>query len=195
MSGSVFKLSEIDKRSGIVVFSVSGKNAKHVFKNEPGGHRWQRIPPTEKRGRVHTSTITVAVLDPKKDNKININPKDIEIKVTRGSGAGGQHRNKVETAVVVKYIPTGLTVRCENSRSQETNKENALSLLRDRLQEIESKNVYQERKSERKEQVGTGMRGDKVRTIQVRNDIVTNHITGKKTTYKKYQRGIFNDLF
>jgi len=176
------------------VFTVSGKNVRNIFKNEPGGHRWQRIPPTEKRGRVHTSTVTVAVLEPNQKREIFLNSKDLEIKTTRGSGSGGQHRNKVETAVVVKHIPTGITVRCENSRSQDANKENALSELKKRLQSQHDNNCWEQRTQKRKDQVGSGMRGDKVRTIQVRNDSVTDHITGKKTTYKKYQRGDFGDL-
>lgn len=195
VSGSIFELSVIDHRSGFIVFSVSGKKARNVFKNEPGGHRWQRIPPTEKRGRVHTSTITVAVLEPQKAMKINLKPDELEIKTTRGSGSGGQHRNKVETAVVVKHLPSGIVVRCENSRSQDTNKENALFILESRLKEIESKKAWEKRKNKRKDQVGSGMRGDKVRTIQVRNDNVTDHKSGKKTTYKKYKRGDFSDLF
>lgn len=194
MSGSVFSLTVIDSRPGFAVFKVSGKKVRSVFKNEAGGHRWQRVPPTEKKGRVHTSTITVAVLEPHELTELVLKSKDLEIKTTRGSGAGGQHRNKVETAVVVKHIPTGLTVRCENSRSQETNKENALSELKERLQSQQDKKYRNDRKNTRKDQVGTGMRGDKVRTIQVRNDSIVDHVTGKRTTYKKYQRGDFSGL-
>lgn len=192
--GSIFDLAVLDQRSGFIVCKVSGKRVKEIFKNEPGGHRWQRIPPTEKRGRVHTSTITVAVLEPLKRNEINLSPRDLEIKTTRGGGPGGQHKNKVETAVMVKHIPSGLTVRCEDSRSQDTNKENALSILATRLKMQQDHKAWQERKKERKDQVGSGQRGDKIRTIQVRNDKVNDHRSGKRTSYKKYQKGDFSEL-
>lgn len=192
--GSVFEFVILDERSGQATLKISGQKCKEIFRGEPGGHRFQRVSPTEKRGRVHTSTITVAVLEPISIGEIDINPKDLEIKTTKGSGAGGQHRNKVETAVVIKHIPTGIAVRCENSRSQDTNKENALFLIGAKLKEAQENEYWGQRDKQRKEQHGTGMRGDKVRTIAIQRDQVVNHSNGKSTTWKKYSRGDFGDI-
>jgi peptide chain release factor 1 len=104
-----------------------------VFAHESGGHRWQRVPPTEKRGRVHTSTVTVVVLEEPTSSELTIDPRDLEEKFTRGSGAGGQHRNKTDSAVQLRHKPTGVAVRAENGRSQAANRETALRLLRARL--------------------------------------------------------------
>lgn len=125
---------------------------------------------------------------------INIKKSDIEETFTKGSGPGGQNRNKRDTAVVIKHIPTGITVRVENGRNQHINRENALLALSTKLEEIKKEEQYNRRREERKEQVGTGMRGDKVRTIQVKNNIVVDHRTGKRTTWKKYSKGDFSDI-
>ena len=162
--------------------------------NEPGGHRFQRIPPTEKRGRVQTSTITIAVLPEPKECEININKSDIEESFTKGSGPGGQHRNKTDSAVILRHLPTGIVIRVENGKSQYINRQNALLILATKLEEDNRKKEAKERSSKRKKQVGSGMRGDKIRTIQVKNNIVVDHRTGKRTTWKKYSRGDFDDL-
>jgi peptide chain release factor 1 len=168
---------------------VSGKAADETFANESGGHRWQRIPPTEKRGRVQTSTITVAVLPIPTEAQVHIREDDLEWIPTRGSGAGGQARNKVETAIILKHEPSGLQVRCETERSLKQNKETALSLLRARLWASEHERVTSARAADRRAQVGSGMRGDKRRTVRVQDGQVNDHLTGRQWKYKEYSRG------
>lgn len=193
--GSSFDVTILDERPGLLVFRASGKGAAELFRHESGGHRWQRVPPTEKRGRVHTSTVTVAVLPEAEAAQFSLDWKDLEIRTCRGSGAGGQHRNKTESAIQITHLPTGIQVRCENERSQHQNKDEALRMLRGRLLERAREQVVNKRSSERKDQVGTGMRGDKSVTIAVQRDSVTNHETGKSTTYQKYRKGHLEDLW
>lgn len=147
------------------------------------------MPPTEKRGRVHTSTITVSVLPEPQKQEVHINPKDLKETFTCGSGPGGQHRNRNATAVQLIHIPTGIKVRAESDKSQKANRENALMLLRAKLLQAKKQKYWQQREKERQEQVGSGMRGDKIRTIQVRHNAVVDHLSGKKITYKDYSRG------
>lgn len=192
-SGSVFDIELIDKRSGFIVFKASGKNAIKLFKNESGGHRWQRVPPTEKRGRYQTSTITVVVLEPVDKSKVQINPKDLNWKFSRGTGPGGQHKNKTDTAVQLTHLPTKIVVRCDG-RSQDGNKNTALEILKAKIKAIRLDKQYQKRNSMRKEQAGSGMRGDKIRTIRVRDNKVIDHRLNKTTAYKKYMRGDLTDL-
>jgi len=173
---------------------VSGKKAKQIFKGEAGGHRWQRIPPTEKRGRVQTSTITVAVLPEPEKQQIYIDPKDLKETFTCGSGPGGQHRNKNATAVQLTHLPTGIVVRAESEKSQLANRENALLILRAKLLQSKKDEYYANREKNRREQVGLGMRGDKIRTIQVRNNVVVDHKTGKRITYKEYAKAKISGL-
>jgi len=189
-----FSIEEITINENIVVFKVSGKGVIRFFESEAGGLRWQRVPPTEKRGRVHTSTITVAVLPEAKQQEIHIDPKDLKESFTCGSGPGGQHRNKNATAVQLTHLPSGVTVRAESSKSQKTNRENALAILKAKLLS-EKKKIYSKKREQiRQEQVGSGMRGDKIRTIQVKHNIVSCHITGKKISYKDYYRGKITGL-
>jgi len=166
-----------------------GKTAYDLFRHEAGGTRWQRIPPTEKRGRVHTSTVTVAVLPLVQANQLRIDPKDIDLQFTRGSGAGGQHRNVTASAVQLTHRPTGIRVRIENERSQHANRETAIEILRSRLVEQQQAKQQNQRNRKRQQQVGSGMRGDKIRTVQTRRDLVVDHRTGKRCSYKRYQRG------
>jgi peptide chain release factor 1 len=177
-----------------VAFKATGKKAVSVFEHEAGGHRWQRVPPTEKRGRTQTSTITVAVLSETKAKQIHLAPGDLIEQFTRGSGPGGQHRNKTSSAVHLKHVPTGLKVFVDDGRSQKSAREVARELLRLKLQQREDHQRNQSRRNTRKEQIGSGMRGDKIRTIQVQNDTVVDHRTGKRTNYKKYVRGKFKEL-
>jgi peptide chain release factor 1 len=179
----------------LVVFKVTGKNAAKSFKHESGGHRWQRVPPTERGGRVHTSTITVAVLEEVLPSEIKINEKDLDIKATRGSGAGGQHKNVTDSAIQLTHKPSGIKIRCEAGRSQHANKEQALELLRIKLKEAERTKTVKEHNNKRKSQVGTGMRGDKIRTIRLQDDIVTDHRTNKRMSAKKYIKGQIELLF
>lgn len=168
---------------------VTGKGAFEAFKDEAGGHRWQRVPPTEKRGRVQTSTITVAVLPEPTKAEVNLDPRDLSIGFCRGSGAGGQKRNKTETAVQVTHLPTGLQVRCETERSQHQNRATALSLLRARLFEIESSRREGALARERRQQLGSGMRGDKRRTVRCQEGVVNDHLTGRVMSLRDYERG------
>lgn len=165
---------------------------ERAFAAEPGGHRWQRVPPTEKRGRVHTSTITVAVLREPAESEVRLEERDLEWSTCRGSGAGGQHRNVTDSAVQVKHLPTGLLVRCESERSQHQNRATALALLRARLLAAEQAAADGERAEARRRQVGSGQRGDKVRTIRTQDGIVTDHQTGKKVPFREYVRGNFS---
>ena len=188
----------IESRPGLIVFRASstpqsppGTGAAATFRDEPGGHRWQHVPATEKRGRVQTSTITVAILPvPDVTNtKVVLQERDLEWQACRGSGAGGQHRNVTASAVQLRHVPSGLTVRCENERSQHQNLQVAKSVLRARLWELERARVSGERAGDRKAQVGSGMRGDKRRTIRVQDGQVVDHVTGRKWEFKRYARG------
>ena len=159
------------------------------FSDEAGGHRWQRIPPNEKRGRVHTSTITVAVLPEPAAAEVVLPEKDLAWSTCRGTGSGGQKRNKTESTVVLKHLPTGTQVRCETTRSQQKNRELALALLRARLWQAVCARLYEERATERKQQQGSGMRGDKRRTIRCQDGQVTDHLTGRRWELRAYLRG------
>jgi peptide chain release factor 1 len=147
------------------------------------------VPPNEKRGRVHTSTITVAVLPEPTPAQLRLAPGDVERVTCRGSGAGGQHRNKTETCVVLTHRPTGLTVRCESERSQHQNEETAFALLRARLHAAEAERREVARAGDRRRQVGSGMRGDKRRTIRCQDGTVVDHPTGRTWTLRVYERG------
>jgi peptide chain release factor 1 len=191
--GGAFSLELLNERPGFVCVRIIGKNAGKLFQHESGGHRWQRVPPTERRGRVHTSTITVVILPEAQQADIQIDKRDLEWKTTRSGGPGGQHMQKNDTAVILKHKPSGTTIRCE-SRSQAQNKEDALAILRSKLLARERESQYQFRRNERKKQAGSGMRGDKIRTIRLQDDLVTDHRTNKKMSTKKYLRGQLEDL-
>lgn len=177
-----------------MAFRVVGPDASRVFANEPGGHRWQRTPKNDKRGRVHTSSITVAVLQEPTEVQMYLDPRDIDFQTCRSSGSGGQSVNKTNSAVQLTHRPTGLQVRVENEKSQHQNKATALSLLRARLWEAKHEQVTNERSAERKRQVGTAMRGDKVRTYRVQDGIVTDHRTNQKARLDRILSGHLEDL-
>lgn len=189
--GGVFSLEIIDERPGLSILKITGQDL-NIFNNESGGHRFQRIPPNEKRGRVHTSTITIAVLPEPTSIELTINDKDLEWNYVRGSGAGGQARNKTSNCVMLKYKPTGLVIRCESERSQHYNKISALATLRARLWAERRSNQAQGRDASRKAQMGSGMRGDKRRTIRQQDGIVKDHLTGKTWSFENYRRGIWD---
>lgn len=139
--------------------------------------------------RVQTSTVTVAVLPEPTEVQLYLDPDDLEVTTTRGSGAGGQKRNKVETCVVVRHLPSGTTVRCETERSQFQNKASAMALLRARLLESRRTAAEATRASARKAQVGVGARGDKRRTIRMQDGSVHDHVSGRRWTFRDYERG------
>ncbi len=156
-------------------FEVTGEGAYDAFKNEMGVHRVQRVPATEKQGRVHTSTISVAVLPVREISTVKINPSDLEIEFTRSGGAGGQNVNKVETAVRMTHKPTGLVVRSQSERTQLRNKEKALALLSAKIEDMERQKEEAKYSAERKSQIGTADRSEKIRTYNYLQDRITDH--------------------
>lgn len=191
---TVFDLEITEKKHGLLIFRATGAQAERVFANESGGQRWQRVPKTEKRGRVQTSTVTCAVLAEPTITQLRLEDRDLEYQTCRSSGSGGQNVNKVESAVQLTHKPTGLMVRCESERSQHQNRATALALLRARLWEAQKERENASRASDRRQQVGTGMRGDKARTYRVQDGIVTDHRTGKKARLDRVLKGHLEDL-
>jgi peptide chain release factor 1 len=190
-SDTFFDLEITDSKPGFIFFRVTGFNAEKVFQYETGGHRFQRIPPGEKRGRVHTSTVTVAVLPEPTETQFTLNPGDLVWAFSRGSGPGGQNRNKTETAVDLTHKPTGVKVHCESERSQHQNKALALSMLRARIWAAKVEKDQEALATARRTQVGSGQRGDKVWTVRTQDDVVTYHPTGQKFRLKDYLEGAY----
>lgn len=166
-----------------ICFSISGDGAYSRFKFESGVHRVQRVPETESQGRIQTSTVTVAVLPEAEEVDFELDPADLQIDVFRSSGAGGQKVNKTSSAIRVTYLPTGMVVECQDERSQYKNKDKALKVLRSRLLEIEQAKQHAEIAGERRSQVGTGDRSERIRTYNFPQGRVSDHRIGL-TLYK-----------
>ena len=165
---------------------ISGEGAYSRFKFESGVHRVQRVPETETQGRIHTSTATVAVLPEAQDVDVQINPADLQIDTYRASGAGGQHVNKTESAIRIIHIPTGTIVECQDERSQHKNKDKAMKILRSKILEAEREKQMSSIADERKSQVGTGDRSERIRTYNYPQGRISDHRIGL-TVYKLEQ--------
>ena len=169
-----------------ISFAVEGENAYSRLKFEMGVHRVQRVPETESQGRVHTSTVTVAVLPEAEEIELEIDPGDLQIDTYRAGGAGGQHVNKTESAIRITHIPTGTVVECQDERSQHKNKDKAMKILRSRIYDKMQQEQHNEIASERRAQVGTGDRSERIRTYNYPQGRLTDHRIGL-TLYKLEQ--------
>ncbi len=178
-----------------ITFGVSGSNAYGWFHFEQGVHRVQRVPATESQGRIHTSTVTVAVLPEATEVEIKVDIKDLRIDTYRASGAGGQHVNKTDSAIRITHIPTGIVVQCQEERSQGQNKMRAMGLLRAKLQEEAEMKYQKEIRDIRKKQVGTGDRSEKIRTYNFPQDRITDHrINVSVFNMEKFLEGEMDEL-
>lgn len=175
-----------------LVMHIKGKKVFKHFKFESGVHRVQRVPKTETAGRVHTSTVTVAVMPEVDEVDVNINPADLRIDTYRSSGAGGQHVNTTDSAIRITHIPTGVVVTCQDERSQTKNKAKAMKVLQARIYEAEREKREAQESAARKQQVGTGERAEKIRTYNFPQNRVTDHRT--EVTLKKLDLVMEGDL-
>ncbi|MGD9576717.1 MAG: peptide chain release factor 1 [Syntrophorhabdus sp.] len=175
-----------------VILVIEARDAYNKLKYESGVHRVQRVPVTEAQGRIHTSAVTVAVLPEPEERELNINPEDLRIDVFRSSGPGGQHVNTTDSAVRITHIPTGLVVTCQDEKSQHKNKAKAIRVLRARLKEKMESEQEQEISEERRKQVGTGDRSERIRTYNFPQGRVSDHRIG--LTLYKLQEVLNGDL-
>lgn len=162
----------------LVSFIIKGEKAYGRLQFESGSHRVQRVPKTESQGRIHTSTATVLVTPELEDIEIEINPNDLEIDTLRASGAGGQHVNKTDSAVRITHLPTGITVKCQDGRSQHDNRDKAMKLIKQRVHEAHMEKIEVEQGIERKNKIGSGDRSEKIRTYNYPQNRVSDHRIG-----------------
>ncbi len=178
-----------------VSFTVMGDGAYSKLKFESGVHRVQRVPETEAQGRIHTSTVTVAVLPEAEDVEIEINPADIKFETCKSSGAGGQHINKTESAIRLYHKPTGIVIECQDERSQFKNKDKAMKLLRAKLYDMKTQEQHDKIANERKSQVGTGDRSERIRTYNYPQGRVTDHRVGYTSyTLESFLNGNISEM-
>ena len=178
-----------------ICFMVEGEGAYSRFKFESGVHRVQRVPETESQGRIQTSTVTVAVLPEAEDVDVEINPADLVIETCKSSGAGGQHINKTESAIRIYHKPSGIVVWCQEERSQLKNKDKAMKMLRTKLLDIKQQEQDEKISSDRKLQVGTGARSEKIRTYNYPQSRITDHRIGYTThSLENFVNGDIDDM-
>jgi peptide chain release factor 1 len=190
VGGGAFEATLIEEGAGFAGLIVEGTDADVAFRGEPGGHRYQRIPPNERSGRVHSSTVTVAVLAlAAQGGAPPIRDRDVEITTTRGSGPGGQHRNTTDSCVLAKHLPTGLSVRIDG-RSQIRNRQVALEVLAARVQRSVRAGAKGRENDARRVQIGSGMRGDKIRTYRTQEGVAIDHRTGARWPLEAFRKGI-----
>ena len=189
----VMEMREATRGYHEIVFMVKGRGALSRLEKEAGGHRVQRVPPTERRGRRQSSTVTVAVLRRPSEVEVDLRPGDVRVETMRSSGPGGQHANKTDSAVRVTHVPTGITAYA-GAKSQHDNRRRAMEVLRTRLHQIQASEDKRARRKARSSQIGSGMRGDKIRTIRYQDGRVIDHRTGTKIPLKEWQAGKLDRL-
>jgi peptide chain release factor 1 len=178
-----------------IILYMKGKNVNKYIKFESGVHRVQRVPITESSGRIHTSTVTVAVMPEVEDVEVEISPKDIRIDTFRASGAGGQHVNRTDSAIRITHAPTGIVVSCQDEKSQHKNKDKAMKVLKSRVYEFEKSIQESEVASTRKSQVGSGDRSEKIRTYNFPQNRVTDHrVSSRNYNIETILDGNFDEL-
>lgn len=193
-AASLFKIKELNKEP--IIFSITGEDVFNIFKWEAGVHRVQRVPKTEKKGRVHTSTVTISVVKQENYKQISIRPEDLEITSCRSSGAGGQHVNKTNSKIRILHKPTGIVVECQEERSQIQNKNKAIEKLTQMLQSNANSIIDKNKSNTRKEQIGSGSRNEKIRTYNFKDNRLTDHrINYNVNKLNKIMSGDLDSLF